>query len=103
MSVESIGRHPSLLREAKDLGMKIAYWSIPVRLTGNELASEQKSSIIDECTHHGGGSIIYAALGKGVSSNNVSTSLCDLIDALEDRISLESLSDVAKDEATMVL
>ncbi|KAL7539207.1 hypothetical protein ACHAXR_009722 [Thalassiosira sp. AJA248-18] len=101
-SSDSIGRHPSCLRVANDLGVKIAYWSTMVQLTGDKLSNEQKSSISGECLEHDGGSIIYITLEKGVSSNSTSTSLCGVIDTL-DGFSLESLSDVARDDTTMVL
>ncbi|KAL3766823.1 hypothetical protein ACHAW5_009715 [Stephanodiscus triporus] len=102
-SASSMGRHPSVLREASDLGMKVAYWSMLVLLTTDRLTSEQKIAISGDCSDKNGGSILYVTLGKGVSSNSVSGSLCELIDTLDGRYSLESLSDVARDDAEMVL
>mmetsp|Transcript_13493 Transcript_13493/g.29311 ORF Transcript_13493/g.29311 Transcript_13493/m.29311 type:complete len:580 (+) Transcript_13493:41-1780(+) len=101
-SADSVGRHPSLLREASDLGMKIAYWSTLVQLTGGKLTNEQKDAINSDCADKNGGSIIFVTLEKAVSSNAMQTSLSELINTL-DGYSMESLSDVAKDEATMVL
>ena len=100
-SADSIGRHPSFLRETRDLGMKIVYWSTLVQLKGNGLTSEQKSALTSDALDKNGGSIIYVIVEDGVSSNTITTSLCEVIDTLG--YSLESLSDVAKDEATMIL
>ncbi|KAL3809891.1 hypothetical protein ACHAXA_008543 [Cyclostephanos tholiformis] len=102
-SASSIGRHPSVLREANDLGMKVAYWSTLVRLSKDRLTSELRSAINEDCSNKNGGSIIYVVLGKGVSSNSASGSFCELIDVFDGRCSLESLSDVAMDYAEMVL
>ncbi|KAL9189674.1 hypothetical protein ACHAXT_009349 [Thalassiosira profunda] len=93
------GRHPSLLSVAKDLGMKVAYWSTSIELSGNALTSEQTRVINGECLDHNGGSILYVSVKNGASS----TLLCELIKALDDGFSLESLNDVAKDQQEMVL
>ena len=97
-SADSIGRHPSFLREAHALGMKVAYWSTLVQLKGNGLTSEQKSALISDSESKNGGSIIYVIVEEGISLNN---GLCEVIDTLG--YNLESLSDVAKDEAKMIL
>jgi hypothetical protein len=103
-SASSFGRHPSVLREASDLGMKVAYWSTSVVLTNEDrLTSEQRSSIGGDIVDKNGGSIIYITLGGGVSSNCVSGVLCELINILDGQYSLVSLSDVARDDAEMVL
>ena len=101
-SADSAGRHPALLSDAKDLGMKTAYWSTTIQLTG-ELTTEQQSAISGECSAHDGGSIIYVTLGKGVSPNDVSSTLGEVVDRSFFDLSLESLSDVVKDDAKMVL
>lgn len=100
-SAGSIGRHPSVLRETNNLGMKVTYWSTLVQLVG-DITREQKAAISSDCRDKNGGSIIYAILEDGTPSNIMPTSLCELIDAI-DGYSLESLSDVARDDATMVL
>ena len=104
MLSRSSSRHPSVLREASDLGMKVAYWSTLVVLTDvDRLTSGQRSAIGGDISDKNGGSIIYITLGKGVSSNGVSDLLCELVDMLDGEYSLASLSDVAKDDAEMVL
>ena len=102
-SASSLGRHPSVLREASYLGMKVAYWSTLIRLNEGRLTSEQRSAIDGDSSDKNGGSIIYIVLKKGVSSNSASGSLCELIATFDGRCSLESLSDVARDDAEMVL
>ena len=101
-SADSIGRHPSLFRVARDLGMKVAYWSSYLQLTGDKLSSEQKSILKDDCSDKNGGSIIYIAIEKGCPTNSISTRLCEVVDSL-DGYTLESLSNVAKDDAKMIL
>lgn len=102
-SADSLGRHPSLLRGASDLGMKIAYWSTFVQLTDDETTRDLNiAAIKGECSEHNGGSIIYVTLKTGVSSKCMSYSLCEIVDALDD-YTLASLSDVVRDDATMVL
>ena len=103
-SSSSLGRHPSVLREASDLGMKVAYWSTLVVLNDEDrLTSGQRSAIGGDISNKNGGSIIYVTLGTGVSSNGVSGLLCELVDMLDGEYSLASLSDVARDDAEMVL
>jgi hypothetical protein len=102
-SAFSVGRHPSVLREASDLGMKVAYWSTLVQLSNDRLTSEQRSAIGGDCSDKNGGSIIYVVLRKEVSSNIASGSLCELIETFDSRCSLESLSDVVRDDAEMIL
>lgn len=101
-SAESIGRNPIFLRKASDLGMKVAYWSTLVQLNGNRLSSEQKRVISEDCSDKNGGSIIHVMLQQGVSPSGMSTLLCEVIDVI-DGFSLESLSVVAKDDASMIL
>ena len=73
-SSDSIGRHPSLLRQASDLGMKVAYWSTLLELSGAHLTKKQQSGVNFDCADKNGGSIIYATLQKGVPSSMFSPS-----------------------------
>jgi len=101
-SADSIGRHPSLFRVSRDLGLKVAYWSTYLQLTGDKLSSEQKSILKEDCSDKNGGSIIYITIEKGCPTNSISTRLCEVVDSL-DGYTLESLSNVAKDDAKMIL
>jgi len=101
-SADNIGRHPSLLRGASDFGMKVAYWSTLVQLTGNRLTSDQKRIIGGDCSDKKGGSVIYVTFEQGVSPSSISTLLGEVVDLL-DGFNIESLSDVAKDDASMIL
>ncbi|KAL7552697.1 hypothetical protein ACHAWF_015934 [Thalassiosira exigua] len=101
-SADSIGRHPAFLRVVKDLGMKVSYWSTHVEVAGNKLTDAQLREVREECSDKDGGSIIYVALGKGAPPSCMSSALSEIIDSL-DGYSLESLSHVVRDDATMVL
>ena len=102
-SVDSIGRHPTLLSEARELGMKVVYWSTLVQLMGDTLTKKQLTAVQGDITDKNGGSIVYIKLGKGISARCLAAPLCEVINKLDDQYSLESLSDVAKDEVKMVL
>eukprot|EP00584_Thalassiosira_punctigera_P008537 CAMPEP_0172534322 /NCGR_PEP_ID=MMETSP1067-20121228/6724_1 /TAXON_ID=265564 ORGANISM="Thalassiosira punctigera, Strain Tpunct2005C2" /NCGR_SAMPLE_ID=MMETSP1067 /ASSEMBLY_ACC=CAM_ASM_000444 /LENGTH=653 /DNA_ID=CAMNT_0013319099 /DNA_START=94 /DNA_END=2055 /DNA_ORIENTATION=+ len=102
-SVDSNGRHPSLLHTASDLGMRVAYWSTLVRLTGGgALTGEQKMAVSKDCSDKDGGSIIYVTLEQGVSSSTTSALICELIDA-QDGFILQSLSEVVRDDFNLIL
>lgn len=99
-SVDTIGRHPSLFHKAKDLGMKVVYWSTLVKVTSGKLTSQQKDAIIGDCQDKNGGSIIYITSGN--SGSNSTAALCQVVGML-DEFTFESLSSVARDDPTMVL
>ena len=99
-SVDTIGRHPSLFHKAKDLGMKVVYWSTLVKVTSGKLTSQQKDAIIGDCQDKNGGSIIYITSGN--SGSNSTAALCEVVGML-DEFTFESLSSVARDDPTMVL
>ena len=99
-SVDTVGRHPSLFHKASDLGMKVVYWSTLVKVASGKLTSQQKDDIVDDCQDKNGGSIIYIS-----SDNSTSTTtavLCEVVSML-DEFTFESLSNVARDDPTMVL
>lgn len=111
-SAGSIGRHPAMLCEARNLGMKVVYWSTLIMLPigARSLSIDRKIALRDDCSDKNGGSIIYLTFEKGGSSSTSSNSnlitpnlLREVIDSIGDSYSLESLSDVARDDADMVL
>ena len=113
-SARSSGRHPAMLCEARNLGMKVVYWSTLIQLMpgGRSLSISQKNAIRDDCSDKNGGSIIFLTSEEGTSlssslSSNVNLVtphlLSEVIDCIGERFSLESLSNVAKDDADMVL
>lgn len=99
-SVDTIGRHPSLFHKASDLGMKVAYWSTLVKVASGKLTSQQKDDIVDDCQDKNGGSIIYITTDN--STSTTTAALCEVVSML-DEFTFESLSDVARDDPTMVL
>ena len=100
-SVDTIGRHPSLFHKARDLGMKVVYWSTLVKVSSDDkLTSKQFDDIVGDCEDKNGGSIIY--IKPDSSSSNLTTPIHDLVGMLDD-FTFESLSVVARDDPTMVL
>lgn len=92
--------------------MKVVYWSTLIMLPigARSLSIDQKIALCDDCSDKNGGSIIYLTFEKGGSSSTSSNSnlitpnlLREVIDSIGDSYSLESLSDVARDDADMVL
>ncbi len=112
-SAGSSGRHPATLCEARNLGMKVVYWSTLIQLMtgGRGLSTYQQNAIRDDCSDKNGGSIIYLTFEKGTSSSLLPSNvnlitpnmLSKVIDSIGERYSMESLSNVAKDDADMVL
>ena len=112
-SAGSCGRHPAILCEARNLGMKVVYWSTLIHMStgGRGLSIDQQSAIRDSCSDKNGGSIIYLSCEKGrpaSSSSNVNQItpnylLREVLDSIGDDYSLQSLSDVARDDADMIL
>lgn len=116
LSMSSLGRHPMVLRMANDLGMKVTYWSAIICLTtddnrGGLFSSEQKIELQNDVLNKNGGNIIYITAGdrQGDITNDtgyndrVTEAICELIESIDDTFSLETLSNVAKDDAIMVL
>ena len=104
-----------VLRMANNLGMKVTYWSTFIHLTTDHrggLSSEQKIALHDDVLDKNGGNIIYVTtplLGQGDVTNDtsyndsVTEAFCELIESIDETFSLETLSNVAKDDAIMVL
>ena len=118
LSMSSIGRHPMVLRMANDLAMKVTYWSAIIHLTTNDdnqggglFSSEQKIALQNDVLDKNGGNIIYITTtppllrqGDMTSYNNrLTEAICELIGSIDETFSLETLSNVAKDDAIMVL
>lgn len=99
-SVDTIGRHPSLFHKASDLGMKVVYWSTLVKVASGNLTSQQKDDIVEDCQDKNGGSIIYITADN--STSTTTAALCEVVNML-DEFTFESLSNVARDDPTMVL
>ncbi|KAL7428983.1 hypothetical protein ACHAXM_001498 [Skeletonema potamos] len=99
-SVNTIGRHPSLLHKASDLGMKVVYWSTLVKVSSGKLTARQKDAIVGDCKDKNGGSIIYVTSDN--SASNLTAPLCEVVGLLHE-FTFESLSTVARDDPTMVL
>ena len=109
-SADGIGRHPALFQKARELGMKVAYWSTLIEVDGWNLTAEQLSDLKNDVIDKNGGSIIYVTLGKkgrASAGGLTSSSICQIVDGLtghdDANYSFESLSDVVQDDATMVL
>ena len=96
------GRHPAFLRKARDLGMKVAYWSTLVEVHGAKLTEEQKSRVLEDVKDKNGGSIIYVTLGKDATNGSLASALSAILDVLKD-FSVSPLSQVVKDDSTMAL
>jgi len=116
LSMSSLGRHPMVLRMANDLGMKVTYWSAIICLTtddnrGGLFSIEQKIELQNDVLNKNGGNIIYITAGdrQGDITNDtgyndrVTEAICELIESIDDTFSLETLSNVAKDDAIMAL
>lgn len=115
-SSDGMGRHPSLLREASDLDMKVSYWSTVICVDGLNLRADQLDSLKSDVRETNGGSIIFVTLSEkmktkvkssdGDESRLISSIICQILDSLssgEQIFSLVELSNVAKDDATMIL
>jgi len=102
LAKDAIGRHPSLLSKASDLGIKVVYWSTLVQLSETKLTTKQKDAISADCSDKNGGSIIRVTLDKGVSSNTMISSLSDLINLLHN-FHLDSFSAVVKDDLSHII
>jgi len=116
-SSDGMGRHPSLLHEASDLGMKVSYWSTVVCVDGLNLRPDQLDSLKGDVRETNGGSIIFVTLSEkiktkvkrsedGDESKLISSIICQILDSLssgEQIFFLVELSNVAKDDATMIL
>ncbi|KAL7501916.1 hypothetical protein ACHAXN_000072 [Cyclotella atomus] len=96
------GRHPTYLRKAHDLGMKVAYWSTLVRIEGATLSEEQRNYFVSDVADKNGGSIIYISCGKGASKDSSSNALSTIVELIKD-FSIAPLSQVVKDDSTMRL
>ena len=70
---------------------------------GDTLTKKQLTAVQGDITDKNGGSIVYIKLGKSIPARCLAAPLCEVINKLDDQYSLESLSDVAKDEVKMVL
>jgi hypothetical protein len=107
-----------VLRMANDLAMKVTYWSAIIHLTTNDdnrggglFNSEQKIELQNDVLDKNGGNIIYITTtppllrqGDMTSYNNrLTEAICELIGSIDETFSLETLSNVAKDDAIMVL
>jgi hypothetical protein len=118
LSMSSVGRHPMVLRMANDLAMKVTYWSTIICLTTNDdnrggglFSSEKKIALQNNVLDKNGGNIIYITTtppllrqGDMTSYNNrLTEAICELIGSIDETFSLETLSNVAKDDAIMVL
>ena len=116
LSMSSLGRHPMVLRMANDLGMKVTYWSAIICLTtddnrGGLFSIEQKIELQNDVLNKNGGNIIYITAGdrQGDITNDTgyndraTEAICELIESIDDTFSLETLSNVAKDDAIMAL
>jgi hypothetical protein len=101
---------------ANDLGMKVTYWSTFIPLTidrrgGLMISCEQKIALHDDLLNKNGGNIIYITAGdrQGDITNDTgyndraTEAICELIESIDDTFSLETLSNVAKDDAIMAL
>ncbi len=116
-SSDGMGRHPTLLHETSNLGMKVAYWSTMVSVNGWNLGADQLYSLKSDVRDTNGGSIIYVTLseqmkanvkrGEGADESGLTSSvICQIVHSLrtgENNFSFEALSTVVKDDATMVL
>ena len=102
LSDSVISRHPTYLRRAHDLGMKVAYWSTLVEVKASTLSEEQRTFIVNDVVDKNGGSIIYITPDKGATKDSISTAITKIVGAL-DGFSIESLSQVVKDDTTMAL
>lgn len=99
---DAAGRHPTYLRKAHDMGMKVAYWSTLVRIEGTTLSEEQRNYIVSDVADKNGGSIIYISCGKEATKDSLSNALSTIVESIKD-FSIASLSQVVKDDSTMRL
>ena len=98
----AISRHPAYLRKAHDLGMKVAYWSTLVEVNGSNLSEEQKALVMDDVIDKNGGSVVYVTSKNEALKGSISTAVTTIVNAL-DGFSIESLSQVVKDDTPMIL
>jgi hypothetical protein len=94
-------RYPAILRRAHDFGMKVAYWSTLVEV-GSKLSEEQRDYIVSDVNGKNGGNIIYITSAGGYRKESVPSAVLAIVNALEG-YSIESLSQVIKDDKTMAL
>lgn len=102
--IAAYGRHPAMLGKATEFGIKVAYWSTLVQVGGDMLSVEQQDDISSDVADKNGGSIVHVTLGKDGSNEFLSASLLAIVNDLSSKgFTFESLLDVARDDATMIL
>ena len=84
-------RHPSFLHEARNLGLKVIYWST---------MSSDKRIILKDCQDKNGGSIVL--FQPPLAGDGLWPLLAEVLDSL-DEFTIESLNAVVKDDAEMKL
>ena len=91
LAKSSDSRHPSILHEARNLGLKVIYWST---------ISSDKQIIFEDCQDKNGGSIVLVQ--SSFAGDGLWPLLAEVLDSL-DGFTVESLNSVVKDDAEMKL